>query len=785
LKTASIKYPESLEFSKVKKYIASLCQSEAGKELVDTIEPLQNKQDIEYRLNLTTEVQLLQKEKIHFSYFQVTNLDRLLFETDGQVYDYEELKEIMGNLIVVSNVAEAKPRYEIFTLFNELAGKLTAIPELLEIYYRIFGEDGEIKDNASSHLYSIRKRQKQVRRNIVNVLQKKLVEYAEHSYLHDDVVTQRDGRFVVPVKKSASGNVNGIIHGESGSHSSVYIEPAEVVSLNNDVHLMENEERQEVYRLLREITSAVTAERHTIMHNSKVLAELDHYSAIAQWCNRLQSSKPRITEDAVISLAKARHPLLIEGFSSVDRVIPFDLELGNDYNLLLISGPNTGGKTITLKTVGLLTLMALSGLPIPASDESMIGIFGAVYADIGDNQSLEDSLSTFSSHIANLKEMLESNEQKVLVLIDEIGSATDPEQGSALAQVVLEHLSRKEFLGVVTTHYTALKVFAENDERCVNAAMQFDPENHVPTFHFKIGLPGNSFAIEVASRLGMAGDIIDRAKELTGRQNVELTDLIRKLSEEKKRLSREIYQYELKNSLLRQKVDEHQRQIDKINQETKQIKKRSTLEAREFLTSLQKELNSEIDSIKKDDRQLRKQNYEEELKKVVKLNSELEDLVVDVHQQGRNKLADAQIGSHVWLQDLDAEGVIVEISRSGIKVDLDGMYYTTNINNLFQAGASEEQVIDRGIRIPVPQAKFELKILGYRAEEAIPEVEKLIDEAVISGLNYVRIVHGKGTGALRSKIRRYLKKNKYVEEFFTPAPEAGGDGVTVCQLKAE
>jgi DNA mismatch repair protein MutS2 len=780
-----MKYPESLEFAKVKKHIAALCHSEAGRELTRNIEPLQDKKEIEYRLSLTSEVQLLQKEKINFSYHDVTNLDRLLFETDGQIYDYEELREIVGNLRTVENVVRQKSRFEIYPLFFDLAGGLVSEPELIADFERIFAEEGEVRDNASPHLFSIRKRQKQVRRNIVNMLQKKLGEYSEHQYLHDDVVTQRDGRFVVPVKKSAAGFVNGIVHGESSSHSSVYLEPAEVVTLNNDVHILEDDERQEIYRLLREVTTAVTAERQNIHHNTSLLAKLDYYGAASLWSNRLKSNAPRITEDPVISLAKARHPLLIESFSSVERVIPFDLDLGTDFNLLLISGPNTGGKTITLKTVGLLTLMALSGLPIPAADESIIGMFEAVYADIGDNQSLEDSLSTFSSHIANLKEMLESEENKVLILVDEIGSATDPEQGSALAQVVLEHLSRRKFLGVITTHYTALKVFAENEAGCVNAAMQFDPENHVPTFQFKIGLPGNSFAIEVASRLGMQDEIIDRARELAGRQNVELTDLIRKLSEEKKHLSREIYQHELKTSLLKQKIDEHQRKIDKLNQESKQIKKRSTMEAREYLTSLQKELNAEIENIKKDDRQQRKQNYEEKLKKVVKLNNELEDTEVDVHQKGRNKLLDAQIGTRVWLQDLDAEGMIVEISRSGIKIDLDGMYYTTNIKNLFMANSQEEQTIDRGIRVPTPQAKFELKILGYRAEEAIPEVERLIDEAVLSGLNYVRIVHGKGTGALRSKIRRYLRKNKYVAEFFTPAPEAGGDGVTVCQLKAE
>jgi DNA mismatch repair protein MutS2 len=780
-----MKYSNSLEFAKVRNYLADLCHSDGARLLAQKLHPICDKAEIENRLKLSSEIQQMQKNKIYYNFSLVSEIRSLLYENDGQIYDFEEFRLIVNNLIVVENISSDRKRYEIYPLFSAVADELVSQPELLERFRRIYNEDGEIRDNASSHLYSVRKRQKQVRRNIVTELQKKLSEYSEHSYLYDDVVTQRDGRFVVPVKKSASSYVNGIVHGESGSHNSVYIEPSEVVGLNNEVHLLEDEERQEIYKILREFTNQILAEKQNITYNTTILSKLDYYSAVASWANRLQGKVPQICENACLSIIKARHPLLIESFSSVERVIPFDLELGNEYDILLISGPNTGGKTITLKTVGLLTLMALSGLPIPASDESKIGIFGAVYADIGDNQSLENSLSTFSSHIANLKEMLESEEKNILVLIDEIGSATDPEQGSALAQVVLEHLSRKGVLGVVTTHYTALKVFAEGDERCVNAAMQFDTENHVPTYQFKIGLPGNSFAIEVASRLGMPGEIIDRARELAGRQNVELTDLIKKLDGERKRLSREIYQYELKTTLLNQKVDEYQRQISKIEQETRQIKKRSNLEAREFLTSLQKELNTEIDHIKRDEKQRRRQNLEDSLKKVVKLNNDLDEIAIEGSFRGRYKLQDPAIGQRVWLQDLDAEGVIVEISRNAIKIDLDGMYYTTNLKNLYKSDKEQPEKSDVHYSSPTPQAKFELKLLGYRYEEAVPEVDRLIDEALLSGLNYVRIVHGKGTGALRSKIRNYLRKNKFVEEFFTPAPEAGGDGVTVCKLHTE
>ena len=780
-----MKYPECLEFNKVINFIEDYCQSEFGKQLTRKLHPLQNKESIEKRLRLSEEVQLLLKEKVHFNFMNLTDLSLLLFENNGQVYDYEEFRQIVRNQKVAEQIIRDEDRYELFPLFFDIANKLVTLSDIVERFDKIYSEDGDIKDNASSTLYSIRKRQKQVRKNIMGVLQKKMGDYSENSYLQDEVVTQRDGRFVVPLKRSAAGFVNGIVHGQSGSGNSVYMEPVEVVSLNNDVHLLEDEEHREIYNIVREFSTQISDVKHELFSNTEILAKLDHYYAVAIWSNRTGAAIPKIVNEPIVNLLKARHPLLIETLGSVEQVIPFDLELGKDFGILVISGPNTGGKTITLKTVGLLVLMAMSGLPISAEEDSQIGMFDAIYADIGDNQSLENSLSTFSSHIANLKEMLESTEKRVLVLIDEIGSATDPEQGSALGQVVMETLSRKEVVGVVTTHYTALKVFAERDERCVNAAMQFDAENHVPTYQFELGLPGNSFAIEVASRLGMSDEVIERARELAGRQNVELTDLIKKMSIEKKELSRQVYHYELKNSLMRQKVDEVQRKIDKLDKEAKQIKKQSSRDAREYLSSLQKELTSEIDNIRKDQRDQRKQQFEEELRKVVKLNNELDIEQMTYGLEDRREIKDVNIGQQVYLRDIDSEGIVVEISRNKIKVDLDGMYYTTKLKNLFTAKNVEKVEVINTSHVPSPRAQFELKLLGYRYEEAMPEVEHLIDEAVLSGLNYVRIVHGKGTGALRQKIRGYLRKNKQVIEFFSPAPEAGGDGVTVCKLKTE
>jgi DNA mismatch repair protein MutS2 len=459
--------------------------------------------------------------------------------------------------------------------------------------------------------------------------------------------------------------------------------------------------------------------------------------------------------------------------------------LGKEYKILLISGPNTGGKTVTLKSIGLLTLMALSGLPIPAREESKIGMFTDILADIGDNQSLENSLSTFSSHITNIRQMLETGTGSSLILIDEIGAATDPEQGAGLGQAILEELARKKVTGVITTHYTALKIYAETHPLCRNASMEFDPRRHVPTYGFKEGLPGHSFAIEVASELGLQKSLIKRAKELAGNQNVELTEILKKLTIEKNQLGHQNYLYKLKTSLLDQKINEHQEKLDKIAKESKDIKKRSIREARDYLITLQNELRSEIKSIEKNPEPVKKKALKKVLKKTSELQSEIKEQEEELTDNVLVPVSDPQVGMKVWVKEFDDQGEIIEIKKDKVKIDINGFIFSTDLSRIFELDQNKKkpELQKKAYSIPKKQAKLELKLLGLRFEEALPELDSFIDDAWLSGLDFVRIVHGKGTGALRSKVRQYLKQNEKIKEFHTPPPVAGGDGVTVAVLK--
>ncbi len=779
----SFKY---LEYNKIKNIISAECHSELGKEIAISLTPLDDIVKINYKLDLTNELQNLLKNGFSINFENISNITKIILEFKHQVYNFEEFRKIYFNISAANAILCNEVEKEEFPKYSNIQKKIIKLPDLEKRFWEIFEPEGEVKDTASSQLASIRKRKKQMRVHLVSSLNNKMEEFSSQNYIHDKVITQRDGRFVIPIKEGAVSFVNGIVHGRSSSRSSIFIEPQEIVSLNNDLELLGSEEKQEIFRIFEEYTHNIQNAKNEILTNTKIIKELDFYFASARFSNRIKAERPEIINRPHLNLINARHPLLIEKMKDIEDVIPFDLELGKEFKLLLISGPNTGGKTVTLKTVGLLTLMTLSGLPISADPNSSIGIFKNVFADIGDDQSLENSLSTFSSHISNIKEMVGTGDSNSLVLIDEIGAATDPEQGSALAQAILERLNQNNVLGIITTHYTALKIFAEQHEGCMNAAMQFDPEKHIPTYRFKLGLPGNSFAIEVASQLGLGKNLIERAKDLTGNQNVELTDLLKKMAEEKMELSRQNYQYQLKTALLNKKISEHQNKIENLEKETKEIKRKSVRDARDFLTTLQKELTEEINNIKKTDKKRKKELLERSLRKIIEMNREFGIAEEKLTPEKREPVKNPKVGQLVWIKEIEAEGEIVDISGSSIKIDLNGIFFTTSKENIFKVN-KEKKAGSYSLAksfLPGKEIKMELKILGYRFDEALPEIETFLDNAVMNGLQSVRIVHGKGTGALRSKIRKYLGTNKKAVEFYSPPPEAGGDGVTVVKLES-
>lgn len=777
-----------LEFNKIIELIKKDTHSFNGKIITESIKPLNAKQDKIDKLQLINELQRISILGYNYHFETLIDLKELLLEWEHSSYNFEEFSQIIECVKITNKIYSDKESFLDYPIFTNKILKLSPFFYLEKRFYEIFSAEGEVLDTASKELMAIRKRKKQLRSNILKVLDDIQKNQSWENYLQDKIISHRDDRYVLLIKEGASGFVDGISHGRSASNASIYFEPKQVMNLNNDLNKTNSDEQQEIYRIFTKYSQEIFEVKKQIYINSKILSQLDSEFAIARFSNKIMANPPLFVDLPIIELTKARHPLLIVQYNDIKKVIPFDLKLGKEKKLMLISGPNTGGKTVTLKTIGLLTLMAHSGLPIPADSNSQIGKFDKVYADIGDNQSIESYLSSFSAHIKNIAEMLEKGDENTLILIDEIGAATDPEQGSALAQAVLEKFVQKGVTGIITTHYTALKIYAEQSESCVNASMQFDSKSHLPTYQFNFGMPGHSFAIEIAAKLGIEKSVIDKAKELAGNQSVELTHLITKLNDEKKYLGQATYKLDIKTKLLEQRISEYEKKTDEI-EEQKKVKISEALKRKnEELTHLQRELIAEIEEIKKINKAERKQKLEEALNKTNNLQNDiLKQSETLIMRKSKAKSNDKiKVGSVVWLEKLETKATVIELNKGNAKVDMNGIFFNSPMTDLVlleNKKEAQEAIISSQIVNKEDYSNIELKVLGLTFLEAMPQIDQFLDNAILNRLNRVRIVHGKGTGALRTKVRSYLKKNKRVVDFFAPPIESGGDGVTVVCLK--
>lgn len=770
-----------LEFDKIKDILSDYCISNQAKHFLKELHPYSDKSKILYSLNLIDELKILLQD-FSFNFENFSDIKELIFPNEEALFSYHDFKRIYQNIVIAENFIIQKRNLSERSLLRILIRNLQEFPNIKKRYDRIFTPKGEIKDNASEALQRIRRSQKNVRKSILKILNRDLEHLEENNYLSDKIITQREGRYVIPIKKNSLPFVKGMITGSSSSGFSVYMEPAEVIPMNNRAKLLSDEEMQEIHKIFKKFTEDILQNNKALYSNQKILQKIDFYHGMARYASEYKANKPVITNNRIINFKNARHPLLIRSLHDEKKVIPFDLELGEDNNVMILSGPNTGGKTVTLKSVGLLTLMALSGLPITADEKSEIGFFDSIFADIGDSQSIDNSLSTFSSHMNNISNMLKSGTKDSLILIDEIGSATDPEQGAALAHAILEKIISLGSIAIITTHYTSLKLFAENHDVCLNASMLFDPQKHIPTYHLIKGIPGNSFAIEVASSLGLDKTVIEKAKEILGKQTLDLNEIIKKISEERKELSKEVYEYQLKNALYQKKILEYEKKLADIKTQSKEIRQKALKKAQEYLIGVRKEISVELETIKKTDKTDKKKKLKKVYDKAVKaFESALEE------ETGYNeftllKVENPLVGMKVWVKNIGDEGEIVDVLEGNIKVDLNGIFFTTSPDNIFYAKNYKEVVRSHSkIRYTVgEQVKFEINLLGNTFDDALPKIQKFIDDAYLAELKRVRIIHGKGTGILRYKIRHYLKTEKRVKEFFSATSQMGGEGVTIA-----
>ncbi len=774
---------QDLEFDKIKLLISERCHSLLGRQYVSTITPLVNIDLIRQNLELNHEIQTCLVHGIEFSFEEIVDIKYLFADDVGAVYSYEEFLNIYYNVYCANQISDSAKGLKDYPRLYGRIGKLHALPEIERRFKQIFDFEGMVLDTASAELSRIRKQMNALQSRIARMMNSLMQDAGMEKYLQDKFVTQRNDRYVIPIKESAAPYVKGIVQSRSATKSTIFIEPENVVPLSNELQLLRQEEKNEIYKIFLEYTGEIRAFSKQIIANTAILAELDMRFAIGRLGKLTNSRVPQISNDAVLELYNARHPLLIVKNQNIGSVIPYDLTLGKDYRLLILSGPNTGGKTVLLKSVGLITLMALSGLPVPVSESSVIGLFGSVFADIGDDQSIENALSTFSSHIDKIRRMLESCDDKTLILIDEIGAATDPQQGSALAQVILEHFQAKQVKGIFTTHYTSLKVYAEQAEDCINASMQFDLKSLIPTYKFTPGFPGDSFAIEVAASLGLDPSLISRAKELCGSQSVEFTELLKQMASEKKKLGRELYEYQLKNHNLQARIDDLDKKNKDFEAEIKQRKQQYMKELQKELIALQKAYTNELNDIRSMDKEQRKTHSVSKLNELQEKQTELSNAIREFSPEGRQRVITPKVGEKVWLPDFETDVILLEIKDQEALVDMNGISFKTPLNNLYLSDTKAEAVtIVKAKSVSPPRPKLEIKLLGLTFDEAQPIIDEAIDEAIVAGMHSLRIVHGKGTGALRTKIRSYLNRKKQIISISTPDPQAGGSGVTIASF---
>ncbi|CUN05933.1 endonuclease MutS2 [Blautia hydrogenotrophica] len=786
---------KALEYDKIIDQLTAKASSPMGKNLCKDLKPCCDLEQIQTMQTQTKDALSRLFQKGTLSFHKVKDIRGSIKRLEiGSTLGIGELLDICS---VLENTAKAKS-YGRFDRETETCDSLDAMFQNLEPLTPLSSEirrcilsEEEISDDASPGLKQVRRSMKITNDRIHSQLNS-LLNGSARSYLQDGVITMRNGRYCLPVKAEYKGQVPGMIHDQSSTGSTLFIEPMSVVKLNNDLRQLEIQEQKEIEIVLSDLSEQAAQYQEVLTDNLNILIELDFIFARAGLALEHNASEPQFNTDGKIQLKKARHPLIHK-----KQVVPIDIRLGDDFDLLVVTGPNTGGKTVSLKTVGLLTLMGQSGLHIPAGDHSVLSVFEEVYADIGDEQSIEQSLSTFSSHMTNVVSFLEKATDKSLVLFDELGAGTDPTEGAALAIAILSHLHRQGVRTMATTHYSELKVYALSTPGVENASCEFDVETLRPTYRLLIGVPGKSNAFAISSKLGLPDFIIEKAKEQISEQDESFEDVISKLEASRITLEKEqleIQQYKAEIESLKKQLEEKQEKFDarkeKIIREANEQAHEILREAKEYADQTMKTFHKfQKEHISTADVENERQNLR---KKMSKLEKNMAMKPKKSQPGKRLRPSDLSIGASVKIISMNLTGTV------STKPDAKGNLFVQTGIFRTQVHLSDLELVDEVVvNTPLMQrtragkikmsksanVSTEINLLGKTVDEAIAELDKYLDDAYIAHLSSVRIVHGKGTGALRKGVHNYLRRQKHVAAYRLGEFGEGDAGVTIVEFK--
>ncbi|MPW26324.1 endonuclease MutS2 [Alkalibaculum sp. M08DMB] len=778
-----------LEYNKVIKNLKEFAVSEKGSESIESLKPISSRARIEILLKETDEAvrMLLSNGTIPLEGFY--ELSYILKKAKiNSILSLKDLMQIGATLRVIKSVrkyCEEINTMEKFNIIDTLVSSLEEISDLEKEISRCILSEEELADNASDELFSVRRQINRKNQNIKEKLSSMLTSPTYQKYLQDQIITIRQDRYVLPIKLEYRSNVAGIVHDQSSTGATLFIEPMAVVEMNNDLKKLKLQEIAEVERILRDFTLQVASYYDELSYNYETLIQLDVIFAKGKYALNINAVCPKLNDALYFNLIKARHPLI-----DAESVVASDIYLGEKFNTLVITGPNTGGKTVVLKTVGLMCLMVQTGLFIPVNDQSSICIYENIFADIGDEQSIEQSLSTFSSHMTNIVDIVKHKVDKTLVLLDELGAGTDPTEGAALAMAILDYLHSGDVSTIVTTHYSELKQYAITQDNVENASVEFNVETLSPTYKLLIGIPGKSNAFEISKSLGLNYEIIENSKKYLSNENIKFEDILHDIEKRNKETEQNYYEA-IKN---REKSESFLQELEVEKQRIIEKQKNVELIAKQNALKILEDANEQALQIIKEMNQIKtraKNSYTGELEELKRDLKEKENkLIVEISKETpqHNKSSKPfKPGDRVLVTSLNQKGYIIKVNAdNSALVELGIMKSKVNIRDIVHV--DEQEVAKKnysrsGVQSKSKNIQTSIDVRGMNSEEVIMDVEKFIDDAYLSNLAQITIIHGKGTGVLRQAIQILLKKNKHVSEFRLGGFHEGGIGATIVTLK--
>ena len=781
-------YLEKLEYNKILKKLSNYAQTYLGKDHCLQLFPSTQKEEVQNKLKETEEaVNLLYKNSTPpIQEISDNTVNIKTIESNG-ILSIKSILEISKIL----NISENLKKYfyteyiheEKFQNLNEIFSKLYSNPTITKQISKSIIDENTIDDNASKELFNIRKKQKNLEQDIKTKLNTYIHSSKYSKYIQENIVTIRNDRYVIPVKEEYKTQIKGFVHDISSSGSTIFIEPISVFDLNNEISNLKIEENLEIEKILKKLSELFYPYVEELKTNINCIAKLDFIFAKAKYSKAIKGITPIINENKEIILKEAKHPLLDPNIA-----IPISLTLGNKFSSLVITGPNTGGKTVTLKTIGLLTAMACSGLNIPANEKSSIYVFDKIFADIGDDQSISDSLSTFSSHIKNIVDIVNNCTENSLILVDELGSGTDPLEGASLAISILDYFTSQNCLTVATTHYQELKKYALITDNFENASVEFDINTLSPTYRLLIGVPGKSNAFEISKKLGLSEKIINIAKSNLSKKDVDFEELLKNIYDNKSQIEKEKAEISKKLENISDLKKSLEKDNSKLLEQEKEIINSAKIKARNILLEAKEEANEIISKMTKIS------NSNSELNNLRnQLNKEIKNISITPTEKNTSQKTlekkDIKPNTEVFVTSLNQNGIIVSnISKSNeVQVQIGSIKMNINIKYLEKIENSNKKnnsSISYNSISKTRTAKTEINVIGFNVEEAIFVVDKFLDDASLAKLQTVRIVHGKGTGKLREGIQKFLKTNSHIKSFRAGTYGEGEMGVTIVELKS-